>query len=92
MALRPTPRAQVDLEIVGFAGAAERIPSPVAARSPATASLYIVPGLGRGDSLFSTHPSTENRIAALMAMTGRAGPPSEARPRQSALDPLRRRG
>ena len=47
-------------------------PSPVAARNPAAASLYIVPG-GRGDSLFSTHPATENRIAALEAMADELG-------------------
>jgi heat shock protein HtpX len=79
--------------------AAARIPNPVAARNPAAASLYIVPGLGRGrgDSLFSTHPATENRIAALEAMAGEAGlhsppPIGEGRPvRISALDPLGRR-
>ena len=91
------PRALASA-LAKLAGAAERIPSPVAARSPATASLYIVPGLGRGDSLFSTHPSTENRIAALMAMPSGVGfrPPTvsdrrEPTVRPSALDPLRRR-
>ena len=79
------------------AGAA-RIPSPVAARNPAAAALYIVPGLGRGDSLFSTHPATENRIAALEAYAAELGldraPPLAAvaeRARASALDPLGRR-
>ena len=78
---------------------AEAIPSPFAARNPAAASLYIVPGLGRGDSLFSTHPATENRIAALEAMADEMGlaspPPIAAVPssrRASALDPLGRRG
>ena len=91
------PRALASA-LAKLASAAERIPSPVAARSPATASLYIVPGLGRGDSLFSTHPSTENRIAALMAMPSgvafSAPPVSDGREptvRLSALDPLRRR-
>jgi heat shock protein HtpX len=89
-----------------LAQGAARIPNPVAARNPAAASLYIVPGLGRGDSLFSTHPATENRIAALEAMAGELGlhsppPVVEAAPRgtavprsrraSSALDPLRRR-
>ena len=71
------------------------------------ASLYIVPGLGRGDSWFSTHPSTENRIAALEAMAGEMGlhspPPLFEAPRTrasasvprskaaSALDPHGRR-
>ncbi len=78
---------------------AARIPSPVAMRNPAAASLYIVPsGTGR-DSLFSTHPDTGNRIAALQAMAGEFAPPpaSTAIPRtrrtgaSSALDPLGRR-
>lgn len=54
--------------------AAQRIPNPVAARNPAAAALYIVPGLARGgDSLFSTHPATENRISALEAMADEMG-------------------
>jgi len=53
-------------------GAAQRIPNPVAEANPAAASLYIVaPGLGGvRDSMFSTHPAAENRIAALEAMAG----------------------
>ena len=49
---------------------AQRIPNPVAERNPAAAALYIVPGLSSGgrDSLFSTHPDTGNRIAALEAI------------------------
>jgi heat shock protein HtpX len=77
---------------------AARIPSPVAARVPAAASLYIVPsGTGR-DSFFATHPGTANRIAALQAMAGEMSAPRaagmrvRARPaRASALDPLGRR-
>ena len=47
--------------------AAHQIPNEVAERSPATAHMFIVnPLSGRGmDNLFATHPSTENRIAAL---------------------------
>ena len=43
---------------------------PDAERNPATAHLFIInPLTGRGgDSLFSTHPSTENRVAALMEL------------------------
>ena len=88
-----------------LARGAEAIPNPVAAANPAAAALYIVPGLGRGDSWFSTHPATENRIAALEAMAGSPLPsfeqppeaprPSTAVPRSrkapSALDPHGRR-
>ncbi len=53
---------------------AARVPNPVTARNPAAAALYIVPGMKRGaDSLFSTHPATENRIAALHAMADEIG-------------------
>jgi heat shock protein HtpX len=71
---------------------AVRVPSPVALRNPAAASLYIVPAGGR-DSLLSTHPDTANRIAALEAMASPARPGlSRGRVRRaSALDPLRRR-
>ena len=52
---------------------AAAVPSPVAARNPAAGALYIVPGLGRAASLFSTHPATEDRIAALEAMADEMG-------------------
>jgi len=82
------PRALASA-LAKLARGAEAIPSPVAARNPAAAALYIVPGLGRGDSWFSTHPATENRIAALEAMAPSL--PPQRRP-ASALDPLGRRG
>jgi heat shock protein HtpX len=46
------------------------IENPDAERHPATAPLFIVnPLSGHGmDNLFSTHPSTENRIAALQGL------------------------
>jgi heat shock protein HtpX len=49
--------------------------NPLAERSPATAHLFIVnPLIGRGmDNLFSTHPSTENRIAALEQLAAEMG-------------------
>lgn len=86
---------------------ARRIPNPVALRNPAAASLYIVPAATGRDSLFSTHPNTGNRIAALLALAdelGLAAPPPVtggprrgatavpvSRRRASALDPLHRR-
>lgn len=58
-----------------ISGAAERIPNEQAERSPATAHMFIINPLhGRGmDSLFSTHPSTENRVAALMQLAAGMG-------------------
>lgn len=49
---------------------AERIHNPDAERAPATAHLFIINPLSgeRMDNLFSTHPATENRIAALQNM------------------------
>ncbi len=67
-----------------IAGAAQRIPDPVSQRNPAAAQLYIVPtGVSE---LFSTHPATERRIAALDAMQPASG---HGPARRSALDPLR---
>jgi heat shock protein HtpX len=53
-----------------IARSAEAIRNPDAERNPATAHLFIINPLHgeRMDSLFSTHPATENRIAALQAM------------------------
>jgi heat shock protein HtpX len=47
--------------------AAHAIPNEDAERNPATAHMFIVNPLSgeRMDNLFSTHPATENRIAAL---------------------------
>jgi heat shock protein HtpX len=56
-------------------GWASRIPNPEAERHPATAPLFIANSLsGHGlDNLFSTHPSTENRIAALQELARQRG-------------------
>lgn len=53
-----------------IAQAANRIPSPLAERNPATAHMFIINPLGQHarDKLFSTHPDTRNRIAALQQM------------------------
>ncbi len=55
-----------------ISNAAKRIPNVAAERNPATAHLFIINPLSgaRMDNLFATHPSTENRIAALRAMEG----------------------
>lgn len=55
--------------------AAEAIPNETAEHSPATAHLFIVNPLSgaRMDNLFSTHPATENRIAALNALAREMG-------------------
>jgi heat shock protein HtpX len=55
--------------------AAHQIPNEQAESHPATAPLFIVnplSGIGM-DNLFSTHPSTENRIAALEALARQSG-------------------
>ncbi|MCX5514121.1 zinc metalloprotease HtpX [Kaistia algarum] len=59
-----------------IAGEASRIPNEAAEANPATAHLFIINPLSgqRMDNLFSTHPATENRIAALMAMDREMGP------------------
>ncbi|MEP2987708.1 MAG: M48 family metalloprotease [Parasphingorhabdus sp.] len=51
-----------------ISGMAERTPNPVAERNPAAAQLYIVPAGVR--QMFSTHPPTEDRIAALQEIAG----------------------
>jgi heat shock protein HtpX len=65
---------------------AQAIPNPVSERMPAAAQLYIVPT--QVSDLFSTHPATEKRIAALETLAQDMAPLSPARKRSSALDPL----
>ncbi len=57
-----------------IASAAGRAPIATAERNPTTAPLFIVNPLTgeRMDNLFSTHPATENRIAALQQMADAA--------------------
>ncbi len=54
---------------------ARGIPNPYAEAHPETAHLFIVnPLTGQGmDNLFSTHPNTENRIAALLELAREMG-------------------
>ena len=51
---------------------ASRIDNHAAERNPATAHMFIINPLHahKHDNLFATHPATENRIAALRAMSG----------------------
>ncbi|WP_262030640.1 zinc metalloprotease HtpX [Microvirga sp. Mcv34] len=62
-----------------IAGGVAQIPNPDAESRPATASLFIInPLSGQGvDNLFSTHPATENRIAALHALAQEMGASAE---------------
>jgi heat shock protein HtpX len=63
-----------------IAHAAGRVPMMSAERNPATAPLFIINPLTgeRMDNLFSTHPATENRVAALreLARSGGTAPPT----------------
>ncbi len=55
-----------------ISGTVARVPNQQAEGNPATAHMFIINPLTGGgvDNLFSTHPSTENRVAALMQMAG----------------------
>ena len=55
--------------------AAHQVPNYDAERNPATAHMFIInPLTGQGmDNLFTTHPSTENRIAALQQLAAEMG-------------------
>jgi heat shock protein HtpX len=55
--------------------AAQQVPNYDAERNPATAHMFIInPLTGAGmDNLFATHPSTENRIAALQQLAAEMG-------------------
>ncbi|MCM2505734.1 zinc metalloprotease HtpX [Aureimonas altamirensis] len=84
-----------------IAAAAGRTVNVDAERNPATAHMFIINPLNgqRMDNLFSTHPDTNNRIAALKAqaaeMRSSTGGPSQvaSAPRQGGfLDEAQRRG
>ena len=67
-----------------IANSAHQVPNMDAERNPATAHMFIINPLNgqNMDNLFSTHPNTENRIAALQAIANemgyRAAPRAEA--------------
>ncbi|GGE27723.1 protease HtpX [Agaricicola taiwanensis] len=74
-----------------IAGAARRVENNPAEHNPATAHMFIINPLSgaRADNLFSTHPDTNNRVAALQQLAqemGVAGP-TVARPAQPASRP-----
>lgn len=84
------PRALASA-LAKIAGPAKAHPPQAALANPSTAQLYIVP-VGVSE-IFSTHPATEKRIAALEDMAGDMGDaggftPAARTPRRSALDPL----
>ena len=58
--------------LIRISNAAHLVENPTAENNPATAHLFIVNPLTghRMDNLFATHPSTQNRIAALEALAG----------------------
>jgi heat shock protein HtpX len=76
--------------------AAHQIENIPAEQNPATAHLFIINPLSgaRMDNLFSTHPSTENRIAALEQLAAQLGPASFGRSPEPARSggPWGRRG
>jgi heat shock protein HtpX len=61
--------------LVKISNAANHIENDTAEQNPATAHLFIINPLSghRMDNLFSTHPSTENRIAALNELSREMG-------------------
>ncbi|PBC10694.1 zinc metalloprotease HtpX [Mesorhizobium sp. WSM3859] len=73
-----------------IARGAEQIPNEDAERNPAMAHLFIINPLHgeRMDNLFSTHPSTENRIAALQEMARAMGGASPADRRAASVPPI----
>ncbi len=78
--------------LVKIANAAHEIPNMEAERNPATAHMFIInPLSGHGvDNLFSTHPSTENRVAELQRLAAELGAHDGAAPSTGAESAARR--
>ncbi|MGU3495226.1 zinc metalloprotease HtpX [Xanthobacteraceae bacterium A53D] len=77
-----------------IAGGAHQVPNYEAEANPATAHMFIINPLSgaRMDNLFSTHPNTENRIAALQDLArqmGSGGGFRQAAPAQRTVTPAR---
>ncbi len=68
-----------------ISGAAHRIENDTAEANPATAHMFIINPLSgaRMDNLFSTHPATENRIAALQQIAAERGEAPSGAPDRS---------
>ncbi|MBS9477500.1 zinc metalloprotease HtpX [Ancylobacter radicis] len=73
-----------------ISNAAHRVPNMPAEHNPATAHMFIINPLSgeRMDSLFSTHPATENRIAALQALAQQMGGGAGFAAPQAAAGPV----
>ncbi|MFG1427538.1 zinc metalloprotease HtpX [Roseixanthobacter glucoisosaccharinicivorans] len=73
-----------------ISGAAHQIPNYEAEGHPATAHMFIINPLSgeRMDNLFSTHPATENRIAALRQLAQEMGPRGFASAPAAATTPV----
>jgi heat shock protein HtpX len=62
--------------LLRISNASHQIENPTAEQNPASAHLFIVNPLAGGhgwDNLFATHPSTENRVAALEGLAAEMG-------------------
>jgi heat shock protein HtpX len=68
--------------------------NPDAERNPATAHMFIINPLagGKGDSLFSTHPATHNRVEALLSLTGKTRVAAPSRGTAVPITQARRTG
>jgi heat shock protein HtpX len=68
-----------------IAGSARQVENAAAEHNPATAHMFIINPLSgkRADNLFSTHPDTNNRIAALQQLAQAMGATAPVAPRTS---------
>jgi heat shock protein HtpX len=84
---KPLSLASALAKISNFA---HQVPNYEAERNPATAHMFIINPLSgeRMDNLFSTHPATENRIAALQRMAHEM--PAASTPPVRADNPVRK--
>jgi heat shock protein HtpX len=84
---KPLSLASALAKISNFA---HQVPNYEAERNPATAHMFIINPLSgeRMDNLFSTHPATENRIAALQRMADEM--PAASTPPVRADNPVRK--